>query len=438
MKRIKVVLISRFSNPQVRERLPLSKTKVMKFMAKVAGVTIIDVDRDALPWTTAIINELSQRDEIELHVIAPQRGLKRLSYEFEMNGVNYHFIRTDLPFGITQVSEKLLPQWQRYRILRWQIKRLLKSIKPDIVNQIGCENPNVAYHMLDRKDCPMYLTVCTIADNPLRSKYAVVPRWRGELERRILNSTIYFGISNKMWRDLVVAKNPQAVVLKFAFPLLFPKVSDSPKEFDFVCFSVMLKNTKGYTDAIEALELIIDEYPQVRLNIVGDPIYEKEQVERYKQRIKERGMEGNVLFTEPFSKHEDLMVHIQKSHFALLPVKMDAISGTTLESMMCGLPVVTYRTTGTPLLNADKQTVLIAEMENISDLANNMRRLLGSEKLADELRQNGFEYVRKQVNNEAAMSLMIREFGEVIENYRNNTPISQELLFETQEKINGE
>ena len=52
------------------------------------------------------------------------------------------------------------------------------------------------------------------------------------------------------------------------------------------------------------------------------------------------------------------------------------------------MPVVVYKTAGTPTLNEEKECVLIADMENVKQLAEKMLLLLDDEKKASELCKN--------------------------------------------------
>lgn len=67
------------------------------------------------------------------------------------------------------------------------------------------------------------------------------------------------------------------------------------------------------------------------------------------EKINKLGVDDNIVFHEYFPKQSDMHEHIQKAKYALLPVKLDSIPGTISEAMMLDLPVVSYRTYGTPI-----------------------------------------------------------------------------------------
>ena len=140
------------------------------------------------------------------------------------------------------------------------------------------------------------------------------------------------------------------------------------------------------------------------------------------------GLENNVTFTPFFEKQDDLFQHLQRSRFAVLPCKIDSVSSTIRQAMHYELPVVCYKTEGTPKLNEEKESLLIAENGNVKDLANKMLVLLENEKKAEELRRNA-KIVSNQWNNEERDSQQMSDnFHAVVAHYRYGTPIPNKLL----------
>ena len=154
-----------------------------------------------------------------------------------------------------------------------------------------------------------------------------------------------------------------------------------------------------------------------------------------KQLIKELDLENNVTFTPFFAERNDLFQHLQLVRFAVLPCKVDYISGTQIQSMQYGLPVVCYQTSGTPTLNKEKECVLIAEMNNVEDLAEKMMLLMDDEIKANELRTNSLEFSRKRIQeSKEYMPCLVNNFKSIIANFNQGTPIPIEQLFESQIK----
>ncbi len=137
----------------------------------------------------------------------------------------------------------------------------------------------------------------------------------------------------------------------------------------------------------------------------------------------------NVSFTPFFAEQNDLFQHLQQARFAVLPCKVDHISGTQLQSMRFGLPVVCYKTTGTPDFNKEKECVLIAEKDNVEELADKMLVLMNNHQKADELRQNALDYIRDMDERSLKnMDRLVDNFKSIIDNYYKGIDIPKEQL----------
>ncbi len=234
-----------------------------------------------------------------------------------------------------------------------------------------------------------------------------------------------------MHRDLILKNNPNAIIFKMFFPIEKPKqVKEVPKIFDFVFFAGIAKK-KGIEDLIEALAIVKKEKYDVTLNIVGD--CPKSYMRLLLDKIKVLGLSENIVFTGYFPEHSDMHQHVVQSRFAVLPIKLDIIPSSVIEAILLDLPVVTYKTTGTPYLNKDGESVLIANIDDINMLAKQMLKLLNSPSLAQKLRDNAKAFVEKELDNAISAKRLINNYRAVIEHYRNNTPIPEDQLFNIHE-----
>jgi glycosyltransferase involved in cell wall biosynthesis len=169
----------------------------------------------------------------------------------------------------------------------------------------------------------------------------------------------------------------------------------------------------------------------VSLNIVGRCLGAYKEF--LLKRINGLNLEENIVFNDYFPLHSDMHQHIVQSHFAVLPVKLDIISGSVIEAILLDLPVVTYKTTGTPYLNRDGESVLIANIGDINTLARQMLKLLNSPSLAQKLRENAKAFVEQEFDNATSAKRLVSNYRAVIDHYHNDAPIPEKLLFNTNE-----
>lgn len=433
MEKLKVVFICHFSNSDVRSKIPLSNFWLINRIKNILRKGVIQEHQDFAPWVTNQIKEFEKFEDVELHVISPHSGLKRFTYSYNSNGVNYYFFKPELPFMLSPLLAWLNLKSNKYLLNRFFIKRFIKKIKPNIINLIGTENPYYSIASLDIKNIPLYVSAQTVYSNPLRQALTGnVDEERWNLELKIHNKEKYYGVSGRMHHDLILNNNPNALIFKFQFPVQKPEKTYYPiKDHDFAFFAHGVTPKKGVEDAIYALALVKEKYQNVKLNIIGlcNPDY-KQVLDDI---IENLNLQSNISFNQYFPLQSDMHRHIQKSRFALLPVKLDIISSTIVEAMQLGLPLVTYKTTGTPYLNKDGETVLISSIGDIIALATNMLKFMDNPEYANELGKKAKIFAEKEFDNSRNARLLIECYRAVINHYHNNTPIPDELLFNTEE-----
>ncbi len=98
--------------------------------------------------------------------------------------------------------------------------------------------------------------------------------------------------------------------------------------------------------------------------------------------------------------------------------------------MQLGLPLVVYKTSGTPAFNQEKECVLIAEKGNVEELAQHMLTLMEHSDKAEQLARNAREYQEvKAEYNKGNGDRLIANFKSIIEFFQLGTPIPQEQMF---------
>lgn len=426
MNNLRVCLVCHFSNSKVRDHLPLGKRKVYSFIRKLVGLPTNGVSYgDLAGWDTYMIELLRKRNDIELHVISAHSGLKRRKCSFELEGVHYSFVRCDEATALKHIipSPSL---WHKMNPMRPIVRRIIKNVQPDLIALIGAENPHISGTVIGIKGIPLIVKCQTIYNNPERGKIGSVDEKNAYIEKLIFKDLQYVSVGSGMHCRLFREFNSTAYNFQWKFGNLLPEVKPMEKEFDFVNFAMAMIPKKGYPDAIQALAIVKEHYPNVRLNLVGGGSIEG--IEALQSLVKELHLEGNVVFTPFFERQEDLFQHLQKSRFAVLPCKLDSISGTIRQAMHYGLPVVCYKTEGTPKINIEKECVLIAENSDVEDLAKQMLKLMEDETLAKDLCNNARAYATRWSDDEGNSNQMSRNFHAVVDHYYNGIPIPEELL----------
>lgn len=432
MENIRVVWICHFSNKEIRNNLHLSKMRIYNFLRSIAGKHKKTIYFDFAPWITNLIKEFENFDNVELHIISPHMGMQKFTYEFNLRNINYHFFKAELPL-IHKGFDYFFNNSAKYRQSRFFIKRFLKSINPDIINLFGTENPYYSISVLDIKKIPVYISVQTVYANPERKKFSgSLNKKKWNIEKLIHKKEKYFGCMGRMHHDLILNNNPNAIIFKMFFPIEKPqKVKELPKKFDFVFFAKSVVKNKGVEDIIEALAIVKKKKNDIKLNIVGycDSDYKQFLLNK----INQYNLGQNIIFNNYFPLHSDMHQHIVQSNFAVLPVKLDILPGAVIEAILLDLPLVTYKTSGTPYLNKDAESVLLADIDDIDMLAQQMIKLLESPNLGIQLKKNARKVIEKEFDNTLSAQRLLNNYYAVINHYHHSIPIPQEQLFDINE-----
>jgi len=428
---MKVLWICNFSNPQVRASLHFSNHRIENILR-----CLINKQKkrhfDHAAWITNGIKEFEKFKEVELHVISPHYGMKYNTEEFKLDGIYYHFFRPDDNSFFKRAVKKIFKQnYRKYKGNRKIVKKLTNEINPDIIHLFGAENPHYSITTLDIEPSkiPFLVSLQTLMSNPeFITKYPISVaqyQYRVGIEHKILKMTNYIGSIVPKSRQLVWEKiNPNAILINTSLAVAENVVSYEVKKlFDFVYFANSID--KAVDVAIETFAIVCKKYPSLTLNIIGGskPSFSKQ----LEVRINKLGIEKNIIFSGKLPTHVDVLKQVQKSKYALLPLKIDHISGTVREAMFSGIPVVTTRTHGTPSLNKKRQSVLISEQEDYQAMAQNMIKLIESPKLVEKLKENGLITVNERWNNNKIMKDQVKAYQAIYDHHHFNKPIPSEI-----------
>lgn len=429
IKRIKIVMICHFSNEEIRSKLTLDNRKLYSFFRKILGLPKKATEYiDIASWDSNIIENLRSRNEIELYVISAHSGIKKMVSSFSINTVKYYFVKCDY----STVLKRIIPfphLWHAFNPIRPIIRRIVDKISPDLVFLMGAENAYYSGSIIGlEKKYPVLLKCQTIYNNPKRKDYGYFDKTNAYVERKIFEKIHYCAISDTSYYHIFRQYNIKSEIVDWEIPFIFPTIDEKPLiQFDLVNYAVGMSRKKGFHDSIEALARVKKYYPNVSLNLVGNCSDEvREELEAL---IQKHQLASNVIFTPFFKEQKDMLVHIQKSRYALLPCKLDYISGTTIQAMNYGLPVICYATEGTPTINKDKQCVLIAKLDDVEDLSQKMLDILSSNQDADELKHNAKDWINTHYNNQHNTNNLISIFRAIIKNYYDGLPIPESLKF---------
>ena len=430
MSKLKVVMLCHFSNELVRKHLKYGSGILESVVRRILHKPLVQAD--FAQWNTNAIKEMEKfTDEVELHVISPGYYMLDRESVFVENAVHYYFFKDERTL-FTQFKNKILKHYREsYSKNRAYISKKIIEIKPDIIHVIGAENPNYSIAAFDiPKEIPHIVQLQTLMLDPdFKKAYPTNTEsyeYRAGLERQIIENADFVATNSTHYRKILDERSRlKHSVLRLNLALAEPvNFYCETKEYDFVYFAANI--SKAVDFAIESFAIAHKVFPTVTLDIVGD--YAIDYKKKLDERIAELGITDFVTFEGKQATHDDVIRQIKKSRFALLPLKIDLISGTVRESMANGLPVVTTITPDTPKLNEKRESVLLSPIGDHQAMADNMLKLLNDEKYAETIRQNAGITASERINNEQVIRKWIDAYRACIDNFKNGTQIPESLL----------
>lgn len=387
---------------------------------------------DVAVWNTLLIEELSKRPDVDLHVIAPAVHMRHMTQEFVIGRVHYHYFKPDVPFlhinwkHIGRLDQRTNYWWTRRIVQGW-----VRKINPDIVNLTGAENPHYSASILGLKGFPIYVSMQGVYSNPIRFETETRDAWREKFERRVYRENRYFGLNAEFMKDLILRDVTESPYFFWTRPLnieldlkRFCKIE---KKYDFVYFSRMNAN-KGALDIVKATAILRASRDNLRVCMIGRGLFGFEQ--ELSALIERLNLRTNIIRIESFVHHDDLMCEVAKARCHVLPTYIDTIPCTIFEGIRLGLPFVGYKTGDIPKLNIGRERVLLSDPGDVQGLAKNMQRILDDELSADRLVTDSLNFIDRYFSNSANVEQLVSCYRAVIENFRKGTPIPAKLLYD--------
>jgi len=400
--KLRIVLICHFMNKAIQKKLG------------------IDGDAKELsPWISLGLEEIRKRNDIELYVVSPFAGILR-NYSFHDANIHYYCIKVGIPFMRRYWPDWFrLNDWSNYYFFNIQVKRLVKRINPDLINLYGAENAYYSSSILAIRGYPILVTIQGFVSLNYE-KNCINPRIRKriQIEEKIIERQKYFGVEASFMEKYIKTYNPYARM--FWFHCFFAKTNVNThicKEYDLVFFARIYK-LKGIEDLIKTVSVVKDRKPEIKLCIIGHA--DETYLNYLKTLVKKLSLDNNIVFKGFFPTQEEMHHEVVKARISVLPTYNDTIPGTIVESMLLGVPVISYNTGGIPDLNKDDENVILVDQGNIDKLAEEIIHLLDNPEKQKELSGKAMNYALKEFDNTNSINKMIKAYQDVIKDFKNN------------------
>jgi glycosyltransferase involved in cell wall biosynthesis len=181
-----------------------------------------------------------------------------------------------------------------------------------------------------------------------------------------------------------------------------------------------LEPQKGHRVLLDALALLRDEFPNIRLICLGTGALQEELA----QKTRELGMEDIVRFV---GFHSNVGDWLAAADIGVLPSFYEGLPLTAVETLAAGVPLVATAVDGTPEVVRDGETGLLVPPGDPAAMAGAISRLASEPELRHRLAQAG----RKWVLQRFTIQRQIEQTSNLyLAEWRRRTSSAQELSHE--------
>lgn len=384
------------------------------------------------------ITELLQHlpEKIEIHVLAPRRvdyGKNMPSnaeYEFSKyfrKNVKIHFL--------SKVSDSFYYNaWFQGACLRY-VPKLIKEEGIDLIHSHTAHMPDLL--LMFRK---IRKPIVTTVHSTIRSQFSGIRASGrlGNLERSekatfllypLLRCAeeIYFRqkrtiITPSNWMRKQLEQNYHYSNIRVIPNSIDVRKIESLKKYAITekLFPSNIRNKRiilfvGRLLALKGVDILIEAIPEIIKSTDNECIFifVGPGHTRYLQKINKMKVKSNCVLLGPLP-HDDIVQLIKNAELMVLPSFTENIPYVLLESMACGVPVISTNVGGIPEIIQNMYNGILIKPGLSKTLANSIINLLENKQLQKSIVQNAKETIRKKFSWSVNLNKIIRTYTDVL------------------------
>lgn len=223
---------------------------------------------------------------------------------------------------------------------------------------------------------------------PLKRFWPKLPYIKSASEIISLTPEMGERIEKELGRKSVVI--PNGVDLERFFPI--PKKNSNTENLTIITLS-RIDDKKGLEYAIQSMPKILENYPKTKLKILGDGDYRS----HLEQLTAALGLDKSVEFAGSIPNTE-VPNHLQNAEIFLLPSLFEGLPLTLLESMACGLPVVSTPVSVAPGIIEKWNNGIIVPFKSPDAIADAIITLLSNQDLREKYAKNSSDAAKETMS----------------------------------------
>ena len=205
------------------------------------------------------------------------------------------------------------------------------------------------------------------------------------------------------FKNLVDEKKIVVVYNSIVIPNDFEKKLDTNK----LLFLGRIGQRKGIYDLIDVVEMLVNDFPNLKLYIGGDG-----EVEKLKQIIREKGLEQNVIYVGWISGKQKERL-LTECSFYILPSYNEGMPMSVLEAMAYKNVTISTNVGGIPKVIKDMENGIIIEPGDKENLFNNLKKVLNDKKLSEILSNNCRKTIEEKFNINTKLKELVNLYEKI-------------------------
>jgi len=367
------------------------------------------------PWIDSYINAFRNETESELHIIAEFTNLKEDVY-IQDNNVFIYLLSQKMPL-LNRGWPHVFRYFTNYYLLNRKVNKIVKKINPDLIHLHGTEH-DLSRVALNYLRIPLMATIQGFVNEAVHRNNNFYMNNKLKIENLVFKKCQNFGIRAQFMEEII--KNHNASPSFYYHDYIFerPKITKFADNDAHVVFAARICRDKGIEDLIQALGIVKRSIPDLKFKIIGsiDANYKNFIIEL----IKANNLVENTNLIGYLHDINDVHLQVAKSMINVLPTHYDIISGTILESMYIGVPVIAYNVGAIPELNEKRDSLIIVNKGDIDGLANTIQCLLFDGELRIKLSYNALITVSERFGDKDNLKKLKSIYIDILKNSINS------------------
>lgn len=180
-----------------------------------------------------------------------------------------------------------------------------------------------------------------------------------------------------------------------------------------VVFAGRIDSNKGVATLVDAACVLAEEYPELRLRIIGagDPVF----IESLRKKSRDHGKPALLEFAG-YVPREELPAHLNQAHVFAAPSVYEGGPGFVyLEAMACGLPVIACEGNGASEVVRPGENGFLVPPRDAESVAQALRLLLSNENLRRSMGQRGRGLVEAEADSRVCLKRLETFYATVVQ-----------------------